>query len=166
MMKFDKIKEDLELDKVRTNLIENFIKESNKIEGIFREPSEAEFVEFYRFMMLDEITVQDLERFVLVYQPDARLRNVVGSNVRVGSHFPPAGGLNILVDLTALLEEVNSKNLNAFKAHIIYEFLHPFTDCNGRSGRMLWAWQMQDLSLGFLHRLYYQTLENVRKDDG
>ena len=45
-----------------------------------------------------------------------------------------------------------------------YETLHPFMDGNGRSGRILWAWQMIEhniapgLSLGFLHAYYYQTL--------
>ena len=37
-------------------------------------------------------------------------------------------------------------------------------DGNGRSGRILWAWQMIEhninpgLSLGFLHTFYYQAL--------
>lgn len=143
----------------------DFIRESNKIEGILRDPTKAEIAEFHRFMMLDEISVQDLEKFVLVYQPDARLRNMYGSNVRVGSHFPPAGGPDILVALTVLLDAINNRRLSAFRAHVMYETLHPFTDGNGRSGRMLWAWQMQDLSLGFLHMFYYQTLDNVRKEE-
>ena len=40
---------------------------------------------------------------------------------------------------------------------------HPFTDGNGRSGRALWLWQMNNHApFGFLHTFYYQTLENSR----
>jgi len=40
-------------------------------------------------------------------------------------------------------------------------------DGNGRTGRAIWAWQMQRLgrdpfALPFLHRFYYQTLEAIR----
>lgn len=148
------------------NVEKDFIRESNKIEGILREPSKAEIIEFSRFMSLKEVTVQDLERFVLVYQPDARLRNVYGSNVYVGNHFPIAGGPEVLVQLTSLLNDINLvRKYSPFKMHVKYEKLHPFTDGNGRSGRMLWAWQMQDISLGFLHMFYYQTLENGQKKE-
>ena len=52
-----------------------------------------------------------------------------------------------------------------YDIHRRYETLHPFMDGNGRSGRILWAWQMihhdirPGLSLGFLHAFYYQTLD-------
>jgi len=47
---------------------------------------------------------------------------------------------------------------HAFEVHLDYEHLHPFTDGNGRSARMLWAWQMREFPLGFLHTFYYQAL--------
>lgn len=140
----------------------DFIRESNKIEGILRDPTDAEIDEFDRFMLLEEITLQDLERFVSIYQPNARLRKDYGTNVRVGRFFPMPGGPEVLVQLTCILEEVNARVPNtSFMLHRRYETLHPFTDCNGRSGRMIWAWQEQNLRLGFLHRFYYQTLANI-----
>ena len=142
----------------------DFVTESNKIEGIYG-CSNAQVSEFMRFMALPKVSITELKKFVKVYQPDAQLRNKVGLNVRVGNYYPPLGGPHIRVGLEALLEEANntaSPREAAFKIHLEYETLHPFTDGNGRSGRMLWAWMYRDLSLGFLHRFYYQSLEYSR----
>lgn len=139
----------------------DFIIESNRIEGIYRMPTQAELDEFDRFMAQDEITVDDLIQFVSVYQPGAVLREEPGLNVAVGNHVAPPGGPLVMPQLKTILEHARGK-VSPYKCHVLYETLHPFTDGNGRSGRMLWAWQMQDISLGFLHRFYYQALEHSR----
>lgn len=138
-----------------------FIKESNKIEGIYREPTSAEVNEFDRFMDLDIITVNDLEQFVKIYQPNAVLRNKKGLDVRLGDYYPPKGGALIKKSLIGFINTI--KDRSAYENHLFYESIHPFTDCNGRSGRMLWAWQVKDLPLGFLHKFYYQTLRYATK---
>jgi len=148
-----------------------FITESNKIEGIIRAPTAREISEFYRFMDLDAVTVHDLEIFVKAYQPDARLRDKVGLNVAIGGHRPTPGGPHVREQLEALLTRANRPQYitlpgepdSAFEVHVAYEMLHPFTDGNGRSGRMLWAWQMRKFSLGFLHTWYYQSLAALSK---
>jgi hypothetical protein len=148
------------------NETEFFIRESNKIEGIIRDPTQEEIAEFNRFFKLRIITIEELERFVSVYQPGAKLRDEYNLNVRIGKYYPPFGGPEIRDKLQEILKMPLPTNMNdasyAYKRHIAYEKLHPFTDGNGRSGRMLWAWDMQDISLGFLHRFYYQTLENSK----
>lgn len=53
----------------------DFVKESNRIEGIRREPTQAEMDEHDRFLMLDEVTLTDLVQFVSVCQPGAVLRD-------------------------------------------------------------------------------------------
>ena len=136
----------------------DFIKESNRIEGIKREPALREMDEFHRFMDLPELTVGDIEEFVEVYQPGTVLRDKLGTNVIVGGHMPPLGGPKVRKSL----ENILSESFNAYVTHLAYERLHPFTDCNGRSGRMIWAWMMRDIRLGFLHRFYYQALEHSR----
>ena len=138
----------------------DFIRESNRIENIHRDPSGAEVEEFDRFLNLDEIKVYELEKFVSIYQKNAVLRRQPGMNVRVGGHIPPPGGPMIEEVLTNLLLDVKG-GLGPWEAHMRYETLHPFSDGNGRSGRMLWAWQMGPfkLNLGFLHAFYYQTLQ-------
>lgn len=142
------------------SLADKFVAESNRIEGITRPPTEEELEEFDRFMELPEVTVEELERFVKVYQPNARLRDKVGLNVRVGNHLPPPGGPNIRKQLQAILERVNGVG-KPFDVHVDYEMLHPFTDGNGRSGRMLWVWQLGEVPrIGFLHLFYYQCLSS------
>ena len=140
--------------------VEEFIRESNRIEGILRDPTKAEISEFHRFMNVRRLDVTDLERFVHVYQPGAVLRTKPGQDVRVGTHYPPPGRPEIKVWLNALL--LDMEVVGPYETHVRYETLHPFTDGNGRSGRMLWLWQMGDAPRGFLHEFYYQALQQER----
>lgn len=143
----------------------DFIRESNRIERIHREPLPKEIEEFRRFMALELITVEELKRFVKVYQPGARLRDKKGLNVSVGNHYPIPGGAIVKKELEKHLACANDffrPADSAWFVHKNYEILHPFTDCNGRSGRMLWMWMMRKAPLGFLHHFYYQTLNNIK----
>jgi len=146
----------------RTNTLK-FIIESNAIEGIYKAPTHDEIVASKDFLALDNILVADLELLVSVYQPGAVLRRVVGINVRVGNHSAPPGGLRIEADLIDLLTTLSARD--PYGTHQLYETLHPFTDGNGRSGRMIWLWQMVRqgaVNLSFLHHWYYQSLEANR----
>lgn len=137
----------------------DFVRESNRIEGITREPTQAEIDAHDYLMWHQKITIPVIQQFVSVYQPDARLRDELGLNVRVGRHMPPTGGPEIRNNLNELLKNMSS--MSPFEFHFDYEQLHPFTDCNGRSGRAIWAWMMRrdrGYPLGFLHHWYYQSL--------
>ncbi len=147
------------------NELAEFVQEGNRIEGIRRGISDPqtgrEIKAHERFLMLDKVTVRDIEDFVGVVQPDAALRRWAGQNVRVGNHIAPPGGPEIEMRLENILDHMLKHG--AYKTHLAYEDLHPFTDGNGRSGRVLWLWQMDGHApIGFLHRFYYQTLDASR----
>ena len=145
--------------------LEDFIRESNGIEGLHHDPTQDEIKAHVAFLVQRTITVTDLELFVFAVQPGAVVRRRKGQNVWVGNHRPPPGGPGIEPALSGLLEDVDRSCHYVYDIHCQYESLHPFTDGNGRSGRVLWLWMMggiEAVPLGFLHSFYYQALSNSR----
>lgn len=138
--------------------ITDFVRESNRIEGIYRAPP-CDIAAHAQLLALDRVTLGDLVAFIAIIQPNAVLRDRPGLDVYVGDHVPPPGSAHIPVLLDKILEVARVSD--PYHVHQAYETLHPFTDGNGRSGRALWLWMMGGMErapLGFLHHWYYQSL--------
>ena len=137
--------------------LEDFVKESNWIEGIIRDPSIKEMDAHRFFLSYHTPSLADLQGFVSAVQPNAVLRDKIGLDVTIRDYIPPLGGPKIEKTVNNLL----NMDLDPHLLHIGYERIHPFTDGNGRSGRVLWLHKMGGIEkapLGFLQTFYYQTL--------
>lgn len=155
----------------RTGLA-GFVEESNRIEGIHRDPTWGEVDALARVVNLPTLTAGDITALVEVFQPGAVLRDKPGLNVYVGNHRPPPGGPGIPAALDEIIGMAHTAT-HPYVTHQAYETLHPYTDGNDRSGRALWLWGMRRrdrfgrsydrvLQIGFLHTWYYQSLEHSR----
>jgi len=143
--------------------LREFLIESNRIEGLDG-TSDQQVRVATTFLDLMVVTITDLAHLADVFTKGGGvLRTKPGMDVVVGDHRPPPGGPRIPEILQVLLDETNEDRVPPYEAHKEYERIHPFTDGNGRTGRLLWLWQMLDrgtnpLKHGFLHIWYYQSL--------
>lgn len=151
----------------RDKQILGFARESNIIEGIeSREAHEIHAEALEKFIYVEKITTFRLQDFVKQIQPNAFLRTQPNHMVQIAGHVAPAPEI-MLSQLDFLLTEINNNEVKPWPAHNRYEYLHPFIDGNGRSGRAVWLWQMinqndWDFQIPFLHLYYYQTLDNFQ----
>ena len=103
--------------------------------------------------------------------------------VRVGRHFPPAaadvsGLMFELLDWWNKKAPALSPTLSFSILHYQFEWIHPFADGNGRTGRALALWELYRRGFDSHHIFsvdeyywedrpaYYRALDAVRKDGG
>ena len=82
--------------------------------------------------------------------------------VRVGGRMCPYP-IEIRPMLLTWLEKVNAMvrptEEEIWQTHLAYEYIHPFIDGNGRSGRLLWLWLRY--KLGFNYKCIYNLSKHV-----
>lgn len=146
--------------------LREFAEQSNAIECINDVVQhEIMAVKLEAFLKLKKLNVEN----VCEFNDWGALRDKEGMNVSVGGDLRPYGGEYIRKELgLILLRAMNGSGIfrQPFCIHKTFEELHPFMDGNGRAGRAIWLWQMvnqhnYDLSRGFLHEWYYQSLSNL-----
>ena len=139
-----------------------FLNESNGIEGIQSLVTHDQFKVATHFLLLDRLTVADVSNIVNTFQPKARLRDQFGQNVEVGDYVAPGGGPEIREHLNDILADASVNRCHPVHIHKDFLNLHPYSDCNGRSSRLVWLWQMQKFDYTFyntfLRSFYYQAL--------
>jgi hypothetical protein len=155
-------------EKTEMSIILNFIVESFAIEGLnyhALSPSQKDNVlnAHTRFFQDDPLTLDSLKDFVAYVEPKAQLRTTPGQDVTVAEHVPMRGGEQVKHALIALLQQASTdrrpRNIVAFDYYWRYLYLHPFTDCNGRSARALWAHLRGGIGEeGFLAQFHYNAL--------
>ena len=100
----------------------------------------------------------------------SRLRSQAGMDIQVvGDYRPRLGGIEVEMRLVEILLWASVDTINPYTIHHDYEELHPFMDGNGRSGRLLWLWQVLKFNYSyspdwlFLRAWYYHSLSERRR---
>lgn len=126
--------------------IEEYLRESNAIEGVHDEAALSQAKEAWEYLKTqDTLTHETLKRvhelLLCNRQPDiaGEYRNV---NVYVGNDTPPSPGALDKYMEKLLTIEVDSA-LAALQWHVKFEKIHPFEDGNGRVGRLVYLWHCE-----------------------
>lgn len=156
--------------------LRELIRQSNLIEGIVGVPemdqSEVAWNWLYDWNMpLNHGAICKVQKIITINQTDLRpdqrgyYRDLSHTNVRVGNHVPPPWP-DVKARMDNWLEDY--QRVTPWEAHADFEFIHPFVDGNGRTGRMLMWWQ--ELKAGGTPTMilaadradYYRRLEKGR----
>jgi hypothetical protein len=99
-----------------------FVAESNRIEGIHREPSPEEIKAHRTLVARKKVKVEHVTQFVAVCQPNTVLRATTDIyGVRVGNHVAPPSGPKIVEAFDLLLKQIANGALTPWAAHVRYD---------------------------------------------
>ncbi len=171
--------------------IAQFLKESDEIEGIFNPLAEYEAALQGSFPVEDPTYVSD-HVYAFLYAvhnknsaPDIyganqiHKRLMIGSKINIheigqfrrcqvfiGGHVPPRAEV-LYYSMANWQEMVRDIKSNPLDNHKKFEYIHPYVDGNGRTGRILWAWDRMRRGLSvkpFLKTEFGNYPEGMRKD--
>jgi hypothetical protein len=143
--------------------VPNFVRISNRMAGIRREPTLAEVGAHRGLLGANALRIENLEQFVRHVSPGAGWRD---GPVHAAPAYEAEGDLR--ADLAIIVLAAETRAASPYRLHRLHRALRPFTDANGRCARALWMWQMlrgtgEDLAeierLGLLNVSRFATRE-------
>jgi len=101
------------------------------------------------------LTTKDLEVFVKVAEPDAKLRR---------DDKYAVGELNVLLRTAGYLMKHGRSADGAVEYHQRFMHLMPFTSCNARVARALWLWMLEteEPTRSFCEDYYIRSMRGIK----
>lgn len=133
-----------------TEHIEEFFTESNKIENVHGEDALTQTLTAWEHITKQNELTHDVIKSTHGKILENRQPEIAGEyrsvNVIVGEDKPPAPPA-VPTLMEELLEHTPTTATQAIQWHVYFEKIHPFTDGNGRIGRMIYAWHCNKLNI-------------------
>lgn len=133
--------------------VDEFLRESNAIEGVYDEDSLKQARIAWDYLMTQEkLTTGVILRTHKILMLNQKLygfekgyfRNVmvyIGGKAALNAIHIPNAIHSWLLDVATSIKIPGEDGANIKRDHIEYERIHPFVDGNGRTGRMFMNWQ-------------------------
>lgn len=125
--------------------IEEFLRESNAIEGVRDERSLAEALDAWEYLIgRDSIDVRVVNRTHRLLMRSQPLDKRAHGRYRRGAVYIGGEEAPLWPYVTEMMRDwmaaTNGKRPDWKALHVQYEYIHPFFDGNGRTGRMFMNW--------------------------
>jgi len=131
--------------------IEIYVKHSNEIEGIFgNEQADNDYIDAWLYLVdtlqfinpINEATLKTVHKMIADHQTDIPKEakgEYRGVHVYIGSGTGAEPSLVPHLMSNWFLDHAQTND--PLQAHVIYEKIHPWYDCNGRTGRIVYWYQ-------------------------
>lgn len=119
--------------------VREFVRVSNRMAGILRDPTAAEVAAHRGLLAVNTLRVENFEVFLQHIAPGAGFRDSLDD----GDPEPEGDSTSdARSDLATIVQAARTRSATPERLHRLYRQLRPFTDGNGRAGRVLWMWQL------------------------